>query len=70
MKKFISLATFLLIAGTICRGQEAFKKPELSAQDAPPTTSLVYPGDDGRLVYIADSLGNRIPEYSNAGLAL
>lgn len=36
-------------------------------QDIPPTTSLVYPGIDGRLVYIPDSLGNRIPDFSNAG---
>ncbi len=37
------------------------------AQDIPPTTSLVYPGVDGRLVYVADSLGNKIPDFSNAG---
>ncbi len=39
----------------------------LNAQDIPPTTSLVYPGTDGRLVYVADSLGNKIPDFSNAG---
>ncbi|NJO25170.1 MAG: hypothetical protein HC867_04385 [Bacteroidia bacterium] len=37
------------------------------AQDIPPTTSLVYPGVDGKLVYVADSLGNKIPDFSNAG---
>jgi hypothetical protein len=37
------------------------------AQDLPPATSLVYPGTDGRLIYIADSLGNKIPDFSNAG---
>jgi len=37
------------------------------AQDLPPTTSLVYPGIDGKLVYVADSLGNKIPDFSNAG---
>ena len=37
------------------------------AQDIPPTTSLVYPGTDGRLVYVADSMGNKIPDFSNAG---
>jgi hypothetical protein len=37
------------------------------AQDLPPTTSMVYPGVDGKLVYIADSLGNKIPDFSNAG---
>jgi len=38
-----------------------------NAQDIPPTTSLVYPGIDGKLVYKADSLGNKIPDFSNAG---
>jgi hypothetical protein len=37
------------------------------AQDIPPTASLVYPGTDGRLVYVADSMGNKIPDFSNAG---
>jgi hypothetical protein len=37
------------------------------AQDIPPTTSFVYPGTDGKLVYVADSLGNKIPDFSNAG---
>jgi hypothetical protein len=39
----------------------------VAAQDIPPTTSLVYPGPDGKLVYVADSLGDRIPDFSNAG---
>jgi hypothetical protein len=38
-----------------------------NAQDLPPATSLVYPGIDGKLVYIADSVGNKIPDFSNAG---
>jgi len=38
-----------------------------SAQDIPPYTSMVYPGIDGKLVYAADSLGNKIPDFSNAG---
>jgi hypothetical protein len=37
------------------------------SQDIPPTTTLVYPGTDGKMVYVADSLGNRIPDFSNAG---
>jgi hypothetical protein len=37
------------------------------AQDIPPATSMVYPGIDGKLVYVADSLGNKIPDFSNAG---
>jgi hypothetical protein len=40
---------------------------DLPAQDIPPTTTLVYPGTDGRLVYVPDSLGNKIPDFSNAG---
>jgi hypothetical protein len=40
---------------------------DIQVQDIPPTTSLVYPGTDGRLVYVADSLGNKIPDFSNAG---
>jgi hypothetical protein len=32
-----------------------------------PTTSLVYPGTKGRLVYVPDSLGNIIPDFSYAG---
>jgi hypothetical protein len=56
MKKILSSVLFLLIN-------------HLSgiAQDIQATTSLVYPGADGKLVYIADSLGNRIPDFSNAG---
>jgi hypothetical protein len=38
-----------------------------NAQDMPPTTSLVYPGANGKLIYVADSLGNTIPDFSNAG---
>ena len=40
---------------------------ELKAQDIPPTTSLVFPGVDGKLVYVADEQGNTIPDFSNAG---
>ena len=39
----------------------------LKAQDLPPTTSLVYPGTDGKLVYVTDSLGNKIPDFLFAG---
>ncbi|WP_132053422.1 hypothetical protein [Pseudocnuella soli] len=38
-----------------------------SAQNIAANTSLVYPGADGKLVYVQDSLGNRIPDFSNAG---
>ena len=40
---------------------------ELKALDIPSTTSLVYPGANGKLVYVADGLGNTIPDFSNAG---
>ena len=42
-------------------------RSNIQVQDIPPTTSLVYPGTDGRLQYVADSLGNKIPDFSNAG---
>ena len=38
-----------------------------NAQDMQPTSSLVYPGVDGKLLYVADSIGNIIPDFSNAG---
>src|SRR5687768_8360574 len=38
-----------------------------NAQDMPPATTMLYPGIDGKLVYVADSLGNKIPDFSNAG---
>lgn len=42
-------------------------KNSVNAQDIPPTTSLVYPGIDGKLIYVPDSLGNIVPDFSNAG---
>ena len=45
----------------------SFNIASIKAQDIPPTTSLVYPGVDGKLVYVRDSLGNKIPDFSNAG---
>ncbi|MBK5269904.1 MAG: hypothetical protein JJE22_02710 [Bacteroidia bacterium] len=55
--KIYPIATLLLIANAVVT----------NAQDIPPAASLVYPGVDGKLVYIADSLGNKIPDFSNAG---
>jgi hypothetical protein len=55
-KILYSLVALLAVGILPCKGQ-----------NLPPTTSLVYPGADGRLVYVADSLGNRIPDFSNAG---
>ena len=45
----------------------SFSIINLNAQDISPTTSLVYPGVDGKLIYVPDSLGNTIPDFSNAG---
>ncbi|MFC1538200.1 hypothetical protein ACFL6H_02150 [Candidatus Latescibacterota bacterium] len=35
--------------------------------DMPNYTSRVYPGQDGRLIYIPDEQGNIIPDFSHAG---
>jgi len=56
IKIFTSTVLILVMQGLTAAGQ-----------DIPPTTSLVYPGTDSRLVYVADSLGNTIPDFSNAG---
>ncbi|MFC1490277.1 hypothetical protein ACFL6K_03615 [Candidatus Latescibacterota bacterium] len=37
------------------------------AESGPNYTTRVYPGIDGKLVYAPDSLGNIIPDFSNAG---
>jgi len=42
-------------------------RSNIQVQDIPPTTSLVYPGTNSRLVCVADSQGNKIPDFSNAG---
>lgn len=34
--------------------------------DLPPTVSRVYPGEDGKLVYVPDEQGNVIPDFSHA----
>jgi hypothetical protein len=34
---------------------------------APCFSQLVYPGDDGTLIYVPDAQGNRIPDFSNVG---
>ncbi|MFI5132380.1 MAG: hypothetical protein ACHQFX_20425, partial [Chitinophagales bacterium] len=56
------IKTFPVAALLICVNAFVSK-----AQDMPPTMSLVYPGIDGKLVYTSDSLGNKIPDFSNAG---
>lgn len=54
------------IKGSLNANRSVYER-DFQVQDIPPTTSLVYPGTNGRLVYVADSLGNRIPDFSNAG---
>jgi hypothetical protein len=69
---FTSLMLFISASGQHPERQEAIQpqkdpfKAKIS-QDISPTTSLVFPGTDGKLVYVADSLGNKIPDFSNAG---
>ena len=36
-------------------------------QDLPPTVSRIYPGADGKLVYVPDEQGNTILDSSHAG---
>ena len=71
-----TIATMIFIASTlssvsantgITNNKEQNNNFEFRANDLPPTTSLVYPGTDGNLVYVADSLGNIIPNFSHAG---
>ncbi len=38
-----------------------------AAPNGPCLSQLVYPGSDGKLVYVADEQGNRIPDFSNVG---
>ncbi|MEO5924227.1 MAG: hypothetical protein ABIR70_10405 [Bryobacteraceae bacterium] len=35
--------------------------------DIPPTVSRIYPGPDGKLVYVPDEQGNTIQDFSHAG---
>jgi hypothetical protein len=71
-----SIAAMVFFLNSFGRGFNsqgpAHKAQQVSGQDfiagdIPPTTTLVYPGTNGKLVYIADSLGNKIPDFSNAG---
>ena len=38
-----------------------------AAQSAPPSSTWVYFGANGKLIYKADAQGNRIPDFSNVG---
>lgn len=75
MKKLLyTLIVLVFLTGAPCKnsggasaGNPPYSGNDFPAQDLPPTTSLVYPGTDGKLVYIADESGNIIPDFSNAG---
>ena len=71
MKKFLYTFAVLMFLTNIYIGAvygiSQFSKNGFPVQDISPTTSLVYPGTDGKLVYEADSLGNVIPNFSHAG---
>ncbi|MGB8491609.1 MAG: hypothetical protein WCE64_11190 [Bacteroidales bacterium] len=54
------------IQGIVYAGEPS-NNCNIQVRDIPPATTLVYPGTDGRLVYVADSMGNKIPDFSNAG---
>jgi hypothetical protein len=66
----ITICTIALLSffgyGSVDKEQPVQER-NISVHDMPPTTTIVYPGTDGKLVYIADSLGNKIPDFSNAG---
>lgn len=39
----------------------------LAAQGTDRSQRFLYPGSDGQLIYVPDSLGNRVPDYSHCG---
>jgi hypothetical protein len=66
MKNIVfSISFFFIFAGTLL--SQTIDQDIMPLQDMAPATSLVYPGSNGKLVYIADSLGNIVPDFSNAG---
>lgn len=58
----LTLSAAMLFINAFADGTSDPRKKDIS-----PTTSLVYPGTDGKMVYVADSAGNRIPDFSYAG---
>jgi hypothetical protein len=59
MKHWISLFTCVLLS--------IASAAILYAQDGVWHSSIVYKGPDGKLVYVSDEEGNRIPDFSHAG---
>ena len=52
---------FALVVGSVAVGTTVGSSGEQCL------SQWVYPGDDGKLVYLADDQGNRIPDFSNVG---
>ena len=65
MKKLLYTVIMLVFLQIAANAQ--FTKNGFPVQDLAPTTSLAFPGTDGKMVYVADSLGNIIPDFSYAG---
>ena len=62
-RKMLQSAIAMTMAPTaLAAAQDADAVPDLA-----PTVSRVYPGTDGRLVYVPDEQGNTILDFSHAG---
>lgn len=59
----VLLAFFFL--SVLLIGQTTAQVPPTAQQDR--SQRFLYPDGNGRLVYSADSLGNRVPDYSHCG---
>lgn len=61
------------VSGTDSMGETRSVRVTFYVQGSPPElddpqySSIVYPGEDGRLVYVPDTKGNIIPDFSNVG---
>ncbi|MFC1607751.1 hypothetical protein ACFL47_07245 [Candidatus Latescibacterota bacterium] len=62
--KFRWLFAILMIGLMISTVSSEARQPE---KPVSPHTSLVFPGDDGRLKYSPDEFGNSVPDFSHAG---
>ena len=66
--KFVLMATVVLAAtggGLTAKSWAQTRAAAATAPDRP----VIGPGADGRLIYVADSRGDRIPDFSHAGYA-
>ncbi len=62
MKSF-KLSAFLMLM--LCLASSIY----VTAESGPNYTTRLYPGMDGKLIYVPDEKGNIIPDFSNAGFA-